>query len=112
LKSRSKDRLPDFRALTPVKQGGPTAVNLAMVSGNRPSGIAFTECFHAVQAGEYTFTLDSDTGAMLFLHDIRGIDEPMKNAAGKFDGTVRLQTGWLRCGCITGTPAPASRTWS
>jgi hypothetical protein len=31
---------------------------------------------------------------MLFLHDIRVIDEPLKNPAGKFSGSVRLKAGW------------------
>jgi len=31
---------------------------------------------------------------MLFLHNIRLIDEPRSNAAGRFSGSVLLQTGW------------------
>ena len=86
--------LPDFRTLTPVKSGETKAIDLQMVAGRQPFGVAFTGFFHATQDGEYTFTLDSDTGAMLFLHDIRVIDEPMKNSAGKFSGSVRLKAGW------------------
>ena len=65
-----------------------------MAPGDQPFGVAFTGYFYAAQEGEYTFTLASDTGAMLFLHDIRVIDEPLKNPAGKFTGSVRLQAGW------------------
>ena len=28
------------------------------------------------------------------LHDIRVIDEPMKNSAGTFSGSVKLKSGW------------------
>ena len=49
------------------------------------------------------FTVNTDTGAMLFLHDIRVIDEPLKNSAGSFSGSVRLQAG-IHCGCYTVTP--------
>ena len=31
---------------------------------------------------------------MLFLHDIRVIGEPLRNSAGKFTGSVRLNAGW------------------
>ena len=86
--------LPDFRTLTPVQRGATKTVDLAMAVGSQPFGVAFEGYFYATQAGEYTFTLVSDTGAMLFLHDIRVIGEPMKNAAGKFTGNVRLRGGW------------------
>lgn len=86
--------LPDFRTLTPVKRGATKTIDLAMGAGGQPFGVAFEGYFHAAQAGEYTFTLASDTGAMLFLHDIRAIGEPLKNAAGEFTGSVRLNAGW------------------
>ena len=86
--------MPDFRTLAPVKTAQAKGLDLAMAPGGQPFGVAFTGYFHAAQDGEYTFTLDSDTGAMFFLHDIRVIDEPMKNASGKFTGSVRLQAGW------------------
>ena len=86
--------LPDFRTLVPQTTGQTKQIDLLMASGEQPFGIAFTGYFYAAQAGEYTFTLTSDTGAMFFLHDIRVIDEPLKNPAGKFSGSVRLQAGW------------------
>jgi arylsulfatase A-like enzyme len=86
--------MPDFRTLTPESTGKAQTFDLAMASGDQAFGVAFTGSFHAVQDGDYTFTLSSDSGAMLFLHDIRVIDEPMKNPAGKFTGSVRLQAGW------------------
>ena len=86
--------LPDFRTLTPTKRGHTKMIGLAMPTGNKPFGISFEGYFYAAQPSEYTFTLGSDTGAMLFLHDIRLIAEPLKGAAGTFTGTVRLNTGW------------------
>ncbi len=65
-----------------------------MAAADRPFGVVFNGYFVAPHDGEYTFTVDTDTGAMLFLHDIRVIDEPMKNSAGKFSGKVRLKAGW------------------
>lgn len=86
--------LPELRTLTPMRQGESQTVDLAMALTDRPFGVAYDAYFHATQDGEYTFTLNSDTGAMLFLHDIRVIDEPMKNSAGTFSGRVRLKAGW------------------
>ena len=86
--------LPDFRTLTPVNRGETKAIDLSMAAGDQPFGVAFTGYFHADRDGEYAFMLDSDTGAMLFLHDIRVIDEPMKNPVGKFSGSVHLKAGW------------------
>lgn len=86
--------LPEFRTLTPAKTGHATSIDLAMASGEQPFGVAFTGYFHAAQDGEFKFTLDSDTGAMLFLHDIHVIAEPLRNPAGRFSGSVRLKAGW------------------
>ena len=86
--------IPDFRTLKPVKSGETKTIDLTMITGRRPFGIAFEGYFYAAQAGQYTFTLVNDTGAMLFLHDIRVIGEPLKNSAGKFSGSVPLNVGW------------------
>ncbi|MCF7731629.1 MAG: sulfatase-like hydrolase/transferase [Akkermansiaceae bacterium] len=86
--------MPDFRTLTPASKGETNRIDLSMASANQPSGIAFEGFFHAEQDGEYTFTIDSDTGAMLFLHEIRVLDEPLKKPAGKSSGRVRLKAGW------------------
>lgn len=86
--------MPDFRTLTPAKTGKSKQIELTMAPADRPFGIAIAGYFVAPHDGEYTFTVNTDTGAMLFLHAIRVIDEPMKNSAGKFSGSVRLQAGW------------------
>jgi arylsulfatase A-like enzyme len=86
--------MPDFRTLAPAKTGESQQIELTMASADRPFGVSFNGYFVAPHDGEYTFTVDSDTGAMLLLHDIRVIDEPMKKSAGKFSVSVRLKAGW------------------
>ena len=86
--------LPHFRTLTPVKRGATKTIDLAMAAGGQPFGVAFQGYFYAAQAGEYAFTLVSDTGAMLFLHDIRVIGEPRRDSGGQFTGSLRLDAGW------------------
>lgn len=86
--------MPDFRDLTPQQSGEVKSIELPMADGNQPFGVAFTGYFLATEEAEYTFTVVSDTAAMLFLHDIRVVDEPRLNASGKFSGSVLLKTGW------------------
>jgi hypothetical protein len=86
--------MPDFRTLTPAESGKSERIALTMAPAGSPFGVAFEGYFLAPRDGEYTFTVDTDTGAMLFLHDIRVIDEPMKASAGKYNGNVRLKAGW------------------
>jgi hypothetical protein len=86
--------MPDFRTLTPANTGNSKQIDLTMTSADKPFGVAFNGYFLAANDGEYKFTVDTDTGAMLFLHDIRVIDEPMKNSAGEFSGSTWLKAGW------------------
>jgi len=86
--------LPDLRMLTPAKRGHSTGIDLSMLQEKESEAIAFEGYFHAPRDGEYDFTLKTDTGAMLFLHDIRVIAEPMRNPAGSFRGSALLQAGW------------------
>ncbi len=87
--------MPDFRTLTPESSGQAKQIDLSMAPADgKPFGVALTGYFHAAKDGDYTFTLQSDSGAMLFLHDIRVVNEPMKNPAGSFTGSVRLKAGW------------------
>ena len=86
--------MPDFRTLKPDKQGRAESVQLSVVSGDQPFGVAFEGFFRAATDAEYTFSVDTDGGAMLFLHDIRLTDEPGNFAGGKLTGSARLKAGW------------------
>ncbi len=86
--------MPDFRTLTPESSGKSKQIELTLAPDDKPFGVVFYGYFVAADDGEYTFTVETDTGAMLFLHDIRVIDEPMKSSTGEFSGSVRLQAGW------------------
>jgi hypothetical protein len=86
--------LPEFRTFNSATNGAIKSVALPMATAGRPFGVLFEGYFNAKQDGEYKFSVTTDTGAMLFLHDIRLIDEPMKSSAGRFSGSVRLKAGW------------------
>lgn len=86
--------MPDFRDLTPRQTGEARSIDLSMTSDSQLFGMAFTGYFLAANEAEYTFSVESDTAAMLILHDIRVIDEPTLKASGKRSGSVRLKAGW------------------
>jgi arylsulfatase A-like enzyme len=85
--------MPDFASLIPADRQTTDGIALPDIPPDQPFGLAFEGWFHAEQDGDYLFTLSSDTGGMLFLHDILVIDEPRENAAGTFTGSARLQAG-------------------
>ncbi|MCU0788913.1 MAG: PA14 domain-containing protein, partial [Verrucomicrobia bacterium] len=86
--------MPDFRTLAPLRSGQAKGIDLPLEAGDQSFGLAFEGFFHAAEDGDYIFTLESDCGAMLFLHEIRVVEEPAKNPAGKVSGSIRLQAGW------------------
>jgi arylsulfatase A-like enzyme len=86
--------LPDLRHLRPVGRGKAKTFELPKVAGGRPFGVVFEGYLYASETSEYTFSMETDTGAMLFLHDIRVIGEPLRDSAGRFTGSARLRAGW------------------
>jgi arylsulfatase A-like enzyme len=89
--------MPDFRTLKPQSSRTVMRIDAGAVQGGGGGGVqglAFAGFVRIPHDGMYTFTLETDTGAMLFLHDIRVIDEPIRDSAGTFHGDVRLGAGW------------------
>ncbi len=86
--------MPDFRTLNGGRSGVTESISLSMAQGDQPFGVEFGTYFNAPVDGDYTFTLQSDGGAMLFIHDIRLIDEPKTPVSGSLKGSVRLRSGW------------------
>ncbi len=101
--------MPDFRTLSPDKAGKSSAIDLSMNPGEGPFGVSFEGVFQAPSDGEYTFDITADGGAMMFLHDIRVIDEPKTLTDTPLTGRVRLKAGphplRLLYRHTTGTPA-------
>jgi hypothetical protein len=86
--------VPDFGRLVPKVRDAVDTVQLPESMDVKEFGVAFSGYFLAEQDGLFTFTLECDTGATLFLHDIRVVNEPVRNSAGTFQGDVRLRAGW------------------
>ena len=86
--------MPDFRTLSGGAAGVSDSIDLSMPHGDHAFGVEFNTFFKAPTDGTYTFTIDSDGGAMLFVHDIRVIDEPKTPEPGTLSGNVLLKAGW------------------
>ncbi|HEY0943950.1 MAG TPA: sulfatase-like hydrolase/transferase [Opitutaceae bacterium] len=86
--------VPEFSTLQPVNRATVPAIDLSAYSGKAYTGAAFTGYVHAPVDGEYTFTVMSDGGAELFLHDARVIDDDFGRTGDAVSGTIRLAAGW------------------
>jgi hypothetical protein len=86
--------IPDFRTLAPNVKTVSQNIALPAQTGDQPFGIAFEGFFRIPADGDYTFTVDADGGAMLFVHDIRVIEEAKNPVGGISTGVVRLKDGW------------------
>jgi arylsulfatase A-like enzyme len=102
--------LPDFSAMKPQSSGQtpgfilPDAKHnagaaLGKLEANRQepgpqTGVAFDGFINVPAAGSYTFTITSDTGVVLWLHDSLVIDDDYTHQDAARSGTVLLQAGW------------------
>jgi hypothetical protein len=101
--------LPDFTTMTPEKTGEvagfilPTddskgdakEVKESGAGRNGPQvGIAFEGLINVPADGQYTFSVTSDSGVALWLHDSLIVDDDFTHDDAPRAGTARLQAGW------------------
>jgi arylsulfatase A-like enzyme len=86
--------VPAFATLEPVRSTSVTAIDASAIPAKDHVGLAFVGYFRAPTEGEYTFTVASDGGAELFLHDARVIDDDCARTGAAMSGTIRLAAGW------------------
>ena len=99
--------LPDFRALTPEKSGlmkgfvipghENDAIGKKESGGEKAGpqeGAAFEGFVNVPADGEYTFTVTSDSGVCLWVHDSLVIDDDYTHDDAPRSGGVRLRAGW------------------
>ena len=98
--------LPDLHSLTPEKSGTVDGFVLPDDGGKRPKakpkgeqsgpqlGIDFEGFINVPTDGSYTFSITSDTGAVLWVHDALVIDDDYTHDDAPRAGSVRLKAGW------------------
>jgi hypothetical protein len=68
---------------------------LPPLAGDQPFGVSLETFFNAPTDGEYTLTIGSDGGTMLFLHDLLLlISEAKVPTPGRISGSAPLHAGW------------------
>ncbi len=86
--------VPDFALLKPAAEGTGTSVTLQAMPKDSGGGMMFSGFFHIPADGAYHFSVATDTGAVLKIHDATVIDADMGYRAGaEASGTVVLKAG-------------------
>lgn len=100
--------LPDFRAMTAEKSGQVEGFILpgrrTAATGGKPEsnrekagpqeGVAFDGFVNVPADGDYVFTITSDSGIVLWLHDSLVIDDDYVHDDAPRSGSVKLKAGW------------------
>jgi len=86
--------VPDFDALNPVSTGRTAGLNPRVAGLTNDFGIRFTGYISVPADGQYTFSLEDDSGAQLWLHEVHLIDDDFKHDGAAVSARVYLQAGW------------------
>jgi arylsulfatase A-like enzyme len=86
--------VPDFETLKPVASGTTDRPDIGKRTRKQNAGMLFTGYLNIPQDGDYTFYLQTDTGAELRIHDATVIDADFGYFGGnEISGNIRLQAG-------------------
>ena len=86
--------VPDFSALTPAAYGTAPRLDVNVGAAAKDCGLFFTGYLTVPADGDYTFTLTTDTAALLRLHDATVIDADFGHQRGTEKAAkIRLQAG-------------------
>jgi arylsulfatase A-like enzyme len=85
--------VPDFDALTPVASGQSRGLDMAVLPLHGEAGLRFTGFFKAPAGGEYTFWLQCDSGAEMWLHEAHVLDDDFARDGKEVKATIRLAAG-------------------
>jgi arylsulfatase A-like enzyme len=86
--------VPDFDAMRPATAGKCAGLDLSMLPRQREAGLSFNGFFKAPVEGEYTFWLQCDTGAELWLHEIHLIDDDFAHDGSEVKASIHLAAGF------------------
>jgi hypothetical protein len=86
--------LPDFRALHPAKTETAAGFIVSALNTTTPAGIEFTGFVRVPAEGEYTFSVQSDSGTDLWVHDALVVDDDYTHDGPARSGSVLLSPGW------------------
>ncbi|MGJ8698081.1 MAG: sulfatase-like hydrolase/transferase [Verrucomicrobiaceae bacterium] len=85
--------VPEFRDMTAASSGTATGFDLSKRSRDENVGLLFEGLLEVPTTGSYTFFVESDAGANLFLHDAHVIDDDFNHTGVEQSGAVILEAG-------------------
>ncbi len=85
--------LPEFNQLAATSDVGSSTISPVPRTREDDFGLAFTGFVSVPTAGSYVFTLNSDSGSCLWLHESRVIDNDYLHVPVKASGPVYLEAG-------------------
>ena len=85
--------LPDFNALTPVRQGAANDVDLTVRENLGDYGMRFEGYVEVPSDGLYAFGLFSDDGSQLFVDGQMVVNWDGQHSASEVEGAIALQAG-------------------
>lgn len=85
--------VPDFDALTPASTGKVDGLDMDKLKPADNSGVRFTGYISIPADGNYTFTLQSDSGAQMWLHEAHVIDDDFNHDGRAVSASILLKQG-------------------
>lgn len=87
--------VPDWESETATAQGTTTTPDVALRTGADDVGLLFSGYLRIPAEGDYTFSLNTDTGAFVRLHEAQLIDADLNYPSGSeaTSGTIKLKAG-------------------
>jgi arylsulfatase A-like enzyme len=85
--------VPDFDALKPALTGKCPGFDLSFLPPASETGMSFNGFITVPADGEYTFYLQCDTGAELWLHEAHMIDDDFTHTGAEVSASIRLAGG-------------------
>lgn len=85
--------VPDFDALEPVSKGQVAGLDAGVCKGKENSGVSFKGYIEVLADGEYTFSLASDSGAEMWIHEAHVIDDDFNRSGAELSASILLKAG-------------------
>lgn len=85
--------LPEFRDLAPVSTGQTATVDLTLLPQPDHAGLLFTGFVQIPADGVWTFSLTSDAGASLRIHESQVVDDDFGHDGSEATGDILLKAG-------------------
>ena len=85
--------VPDFDALTPVRTGNSAGLDVSVSTRPDQVGVKFSGYLEVPFDAEYTFYLNCDSGAQMWLHDAHILDDDFSHTGAEVSASVRLKAG-------------------